>query len=57
MQKHAAKLQVKRNVLAFPAADSSHCHRSEVDDVNLGLQHFYGEFNVTHARLVSSGVS
>lgn len=28
-----------------------------MDDVNLGLQHFYGEFNVTHARLVSSGVS
>ncbi|KAI0094532.1 hypothetical protein BDY19DRAFT_901695 [Irpex rosettiformis] len=30
--------------------------RSEVDDVNLGLQHFYGEFNVVHARLISSGV-
>lgn len=27
-----------------------------MDDVNLGLQHFYGEFNVTHARLISSGV-
>lgn len=33
------------------------CHRSEVDDVNLGLQHFYGDFDVAHARLVSSGVS
>ena len=31
--------------------------RSEVDDINLGLQHFYGDFNVAHARLVSSGVS
>ena len=31
--------------------------RSEVDDINLGLQHFYDSFNVAHARLVSSGVS
>lgn len=30
--------------------------RSEVDDINLGLQHFYGDFNVVHARLVSSGI-
>nr|WHF59452.1 global regulator LaeA [Ganoderma lucidum] len=30
--------------------------RSEVDDINLGLQHFYGAFNVAHARLVSSGI-
>ncbi|KAH9486365.1 Putative ATP-dependent RNA helicase [Psilocybe cubensis] len=29
---------------------------SEVDDVNLGLEHFYGDFNVVHARLISSGV-
>ncbi|KAJ3556497.1 hypothetical protein NM688_g1998 [Phlebia brevispora] len=28
---------------------------SEVDDINLGLQHFYGDFNVVHARLISSG--
>lgn len=33
------------------------CDRSEVDDINLGLEHFYGDFNVVHARLVSSGVS
>ncbi len=32
-------------------------HRSEVDDINLGLEHFYGDFNVVHARLISSGVS
>lgn len=32
-------------------------NRSEVDDINLGLQHFYGDFNVVHARLISSGVS
>jgi len=31
-------------------------HRSEVDDINLGLEHFYGDFNVVHARLISSGV-
>jgi len=30
--------------------------RSEVDDINIGLQHFYGDFNVVHARLVSSGI-
>ncbi|TFY63310.1 hypothetical protein EVJ58_g3330 [Rhodofomes roseus] len=30
--------------------------RSEVDDINLGLQHFFGDFNVVHARLVSSGI-
>ncbi|OCH88758.1 S-adenosyl-L-methionine-dependent methyltransferase [Obba rivulosa] len=30
--------------------------RSEVDDINLGLQHFYGVYNVAHARLVCSGV-
>ncbi|KAI9444949.1 hypothetical protein H4582DRAFT_2108727 [Lactarius indigo] len=31
-------------------------YRSEVDDINLGLQHFYGDFNVVHARLISSGI-
>jgi len=30
--------------------------RSEVDDINLGLQHFYGDFNVVHGRLICSGV-
>jgi hypothetical protein len=30
--------------------------RSEVDDVNLGLEHYYGDFNVVHARAVASGV-
>lgn len=30
--------------------------RSEVDDINLGLEHYYGDFNVVHVRLVSSGV-
>lgn len=31
--------------------------RSEIDDINLGLQHYQEEFNVIHARLVCSGVS
>jgi hypothetical protein len=31
-------------------------YRSEVDDINFGLEHFYGEFNVVHCRLISSGV-
>ncbi|KAF5374969.1 hypothetical protein D9758_000509 [Tetrapyrgos nigripes] len=30
--------------------------RSEVDDINLGLEHFYGDFNVVHSRLISSGI-
>ncbi|KAF7356192.1 hypothetical protein MVEN_00950500 [Mycena venus] len=30
--------------------------RSEVDDINLGLEHFHGDFNVVRARLVSSGI-
>ncbi|KAF8203920.1 hypothetical protein BJ912DRAFT_941422 [Pholiota molesta] len=30
--------------------------RSEIDDINLGLEHFYGDFNVVHARLISSGI-
>ncbi|KAH7881697.1 hypothetical protein F5I97DRAFT_1928082 [Phlebopus sp. FC_14] len=30
--------------------------RSEVDDINLGLEHFYGDFNVVHAHLISSGI-
>jgi hypothetical protein len=32
-------------------------HRSEVDDINLGLEHFYGDFNVVHLRLICTGVS
>jgi hypothetical protein len=31
--------------------------RSEVDDVNLGLEHHYGSFDVVHSRLISSGAS
>lgn len=30
--------------------------RSEVDDINLGLEHFYGDFDVVHARLIATGV-
>lgn len=33
----------------------SNC-RFEVDDVNLGLQHFHGQYDVVHARLISSGL-
>ncbi|PPQ99299.1 hypothetical protein CVT24_009167 [Panaeolus cyanescens] len=29
---------------------------SEVDDINLGLEHFYGDFNVVHSRLISYGI-
>ncbi|EGO05266.1 hypothetical protein SERLA73DRAFT_82854 [Serpula lacrymans var. lacrymans S7.3] len=30
--------------------------RSEVDDINFGLEHFYGKFDVVHSKLISSGV-
>lgn len=33
-----------------------YCYRSEVDDINLGLEHFYGDFDVVHARLICTGV-
>ncbi|KAI6136217.1 hypothetical protein F5141DRAFT_1185261 [Pisolithus sp. B1] len=29
---------------------------SEIDDINLGLEHFYGDFNVVHAQLISAGI-
>ncbi|KAF5352407.1 hypothetical protein D9756_005826 [Leucocoprinus leucothites] len=30
--------------------------RGEVDDINLGLEHYYGKFNVVHTRLIAIGV-
>ena len=30
--------------------------RFEIDDVNLGLTHFKGQFDVIHARLIGSGL-
>ncbi|KZV94251.1 hypothetical protein EXIGLDRAFT_767312 [Exidia glandulosa HHB12029] len=30
--------------------------RMEVDDINLGLEHFYDQFDVVHARLISLGI-
>ncbi|KAG8761654.1 hypothetical protein FRC14_000038 [Serendipita sp. 396] len=30
--------------------------RFELDDVNMGLSHFYDSFDVVHARLISSGI-
>ncbi|KAJ3549831.1 hypothetical protein NMY22_g744 [Coprinellus aureogranulatus] len=30
--------------------------RNEVDDINFGLQHFYGQYDVVHCRLISSGI-
>ena len=29
----------------------------ELDDINRGLSHFYGQFDVVHMRTVGSGVS
>lgn len=53
---HAAKLQVTK---LFPRAHVPDLvmYRSEIDDINLGLEHFYGDFNVVHAQLISAGVS
>lgn len=31
--------------------------RFEVDDINLGLSHFSGQFDLVHARCVATGVS
>lgn len=31
--------------------------RSEVDDINLGLQHYYGDFDVVHTRLICTGIT
>ncbi|KIP11739.1 hypothetical protein PHLGIDRAFT_63365 [Phlebiopsis gigantea 11061_1 CR5-6] len=47
---------VPMQVLFFDCRNMPPNCRSEVDDVNLGLQHFYNEFEVSHARLVSSGI-
>ncbi|KZO90604.1 S-adenosyl-L-methionine-dependent methyltransferase [Calocera viscosa TUFC12733] len=30
--------------------------RVEVDDINLGMPHFHGQFDFVHARLISSGI-
>ncbi|KAF9521300.1 hypothetical protein CPB83DRAFT_778940 [Crepidotus variabilis] len=31
--------------------------RSEVDDINLGLEHYFSGFDVVHARLIAAGIS
>lgn len=41
--------------VVLPVANNN--NRSEIDDINLGLEHFYGDFNVVHTQLISSGVS
>ena len=30
--------------------------RYEIDDVNMGLSHFYDQFDVVHARLIGTGL-
>lgn len=30
--------------------------RMEVDDINLGLPHFHGQFDLVHLRCVTSGI-
>jgi len=44
------------DLIPVQAADMPFNCRSEIDDINLGLEHFYGEFDVVHARLISSGI-
>jgi len=44
------------DLIPVQATDMPFNCRSEIDDINLGLEHFYGEFDVVHARLISSGV-
>jgi SAM-dependent methyltransferase len=42
-------------VPAEPESLPSNC-RFEVDDINLGLDHFAGQFDLIHIRLVGSGL-
>lgn len=44
------------DLIPVQATDMPFNCRSEIDDINLGLEHFYGEFDVVHARLISSGI-
>ncbi|KAJ2918360.1 hypothetical protein MD484_g2047, partial [Candolleomyces efflorescens] len=44
------------DLVPMQAADAPENCRSEVDDINLGMEHYYNEFDVVHTRLVSSGV-
>ncbi|KAF9654170.1 hypothetical protein BDM02DRAFT_41922 [Thelephora ganbajun] len=44
------------DLIPMQVADMPPNCRSEVDDINLGLQHYQEEFNVINARLISSGV-
>ncbi|OBZ77001.1 hypothetical protein A0H81_03655, partial [Grifola frondosa] len=54
LQEHASKLQVRMSSSLLSVIQ--YRGRSEVDDVNFGIQHYYGDFNVVHARLISSGI-
>jgi len=49
-------LCVAVDLVPMQATDMPPNCRSEIDDINLGLQHYQEEFNVINARLVSSGV-
>ncbi|KAG5639552.1 hypothetical protein H0H81_012223 [Sphagnurus paluster] len=61
---HAFKQEYGRGINNYSevyklAADDDEVDRlglSEVDDINLGLEHFYGDFNVVHAQLIASGI-
>jgi len=44
------------DLIPIQALDMPFNCRSEIDDINLGLEHFYGDFDVVHARLISSGI-
>ena len=54
---YAPKLQVSGQVVPAESLPSrNHSYRSEVDDINLGLEHFYGDFNVVHVGFIATGV-
>ncbi|KAF9531530.1 S-adenosyl-L-methionine-dependent methyltransferase [Crepidotus variabilis] len=45
------------DLIPMQATDMPQNLRSEVDDINLGLQHYNGDFDVVHARLIAAGVT
>ncbi|KAL0951792.1 hypothetical protein HGRIS_008460 [Hohenbuehelia grisea] len=44
------------DLVPMQSADMPPNCRSEVDDINLGLEHYYNDFDYVHARLISSGI-
>lgn len=44
------------DLVPCPATDVPSNCSFEIDDINCGLEHFYGQFDLVHARLVQIGI-